>query len=210
MATRAFPGLTQTHTIQDPVKEVLDEVSSHPVPLCLDIYLALRCNEIKDRNGNLISATFDPTYGHLSTITDTLGRVITFVYDASSNLQAIRQTWSGVAHDWATFEYGQVCVAPSFGGGLLVNGPNNNYVTVLNRVNLHDGTYFTFAYNVAFGQVNRINHYAADGHLLEYTSYNVDSSAPKIPRMCMHHPGVGWSALAFMTDRIGRVFTIVI
>ncbi|HKO44249.1 MAG TPA: hypothetical protein VJU84_13315, partial [Pyrinomonadaceae bacterium] len=136
-----------------------------------------RCNEIKDRNGNLISATFNPANGHLSTITDTLGRVITFVYDASSNLQAIRQTWSGVAHDWATFEYGQVYVAPSFGGGLLVNGPNNNYVTVLNRVNLHDGTYFTFAYNTAFGQVNRINHYAADGHLLEYTSYNVDSSA---------------------------------
>ncbi|HKO45139.1 MAG TPA: S8 family serine peptidase, partial [Pyrinomonadaceae bacterium] len=136
-----------------------------------------RCNEIKDRNGNFISATFNPTNGHLSTITDTLGRVITFVYDASSNLQAIRQTWAGVAHDWATFEYGQVYVEPSFGGGLLVNGPNNNYVTVLNRVNLHDGAYFTFAYNVAFGQVNRINHYAADGHLLEYTSYNVHSSA---------------------------------
>ncbi|HYR74761.1 MAG TPA: S8 family serine peptidase [Pyrinomonadaceae bacterium] len=136
-----------------------------------------RCTQIKDRNGNYISATYDTTNGHLQTITDTLSRVVTFVYDANSNLIAIRQTWAGVAHDWATFSYGQVYVAPNFGGGLLVNGPNNNYVTVLTQVSLHDGSYFTFNYNSAFGQVNRINHYATDSHLLSYTSYNVDSSA---------------------------------
>ena len=136
-----------------------------------------RCTQIKDRNGNFISATYNTTNGHLLTITDTLGRVITFVYDASSNLQSIRQTWAGATHDWATFYYGQVYVAPAFGGGLLVNGPNNNYTTVLTQVNLHDGTYFTFNYNAAFAQVNRINHYAADSHLLNYTSYNVNSSA---------------------------------
>ena len=136
-----------------------------------------RCTQIKDRNGNYISATYNTTNGHLQTITDTLGRVITFVYDASSNLQSIRQTWAGATHDWATFYYGQVYVAPAFGGGLQVNGPNNNYTTVLTQVNLHDGTYFTFNYNSAFAQVNRINHHAADAHLLNYTSYNVSSSA---------------------------------
>lgn len=136
-----------------------------------------RCTQIKDRNGNYISASYDTTNGHLQTITDTLSRIITFVYDTSSNLIAIRQTWAGVAHDWATFNYGSVYVAPNFGGGLVVNGANNNYVTVLTQINLMDGSYFTFNYNAAFGQVNRINHYAADNHLLSYTSYNVDSSA---------------------------------
>lgn len=135
-----------------------------------------RCTQIKDRNGNYISATYNPTNGHLLTITDTLGRVITFVYDRTSNLQAIRQTWSGVSHDWATFNYGEMFVAPGFGGGLQVNGPNNKNVTVLTRVNLHDGSYFTFNYNGSFAQVNRINSYAADGHLLSYTSYNVSSA----------------------------------
>jgi RHS repeat-associated protein len=135
-----------------------------------------RCTQIKDRNGNYISATYNTSNGHLLTITDTLGRVITFVYDASNNLQAIRQTWAGVAHDWATFNYGQAYVAPAFGGGLLVNGPNNNNTTVLTRVNLHDGSYFTFEYNAAFAQVKRINHHAADAHLLNYMSYNVSSS----------------------------------
>ena len=135
-----------------------------------------RCTEIRDRNGNYISATYNSTTGHLLTITDTLERVVTFVYDGDNNLQKIRQTWAGAAHDWATFSYGQVWVAPAFGGALQVNGPNNNYTTVLTRVNLHDGTYFTFQYNDAFAQVNRINSYAADEHLRSYTSYNVSSS----------------------------------
>ena len=134
-----------------------------------------RCTQIKDRNGNYISATYNTTNGHLLTITDTLGRVVTFIYDRTSNLQAIRQTWAGVSHDWATFNYGEVFVAPRFGNGLQVNGPNNNYTTVLTRVNLHDGSYFTFDYNASFAQVNRINSYSGDGHLLSYTSYNMSS-----------------------------------
>jgi YD repeat-containing protein len=135
-----------------------------------------RCTQIKDRNGNYISASYNTTNGHLLTITDTLERIVTFVYDATGNLQAVRQTWAGVTHDWATFNYGEVYVAPAFGGGLLVNGPNNNNTTVLTRVNLHDGSYFIFEYNNAFAQVRRINHHAADAHLLNYTSYNVSSS----------------------------------
>lgn len=137
-----------------------------------------RCTKIKDRNGNFISATYNPTNGHLLTIRDTLDRVIFFDYDTNNNLQAIRQNWAGpVSHLWATFEYAEVYVAPAFGGGLQVNGPNNSNTAVLSRVNLHDGTYFTFEYNTAFAQVNRINRYAADGHLLAYTSYGLSSSA---------------------------------
>ena len=136
-----------------------------------------RCTEIKDRNGNFITAAYNGTNGHINTITDTLGRVITFVYDASQNLTSIRQTWAGGAHDWATFSYGQVWVAPAFGGGLAINGPNNNYTTVLTQVNLHDGSYYTFNYNNAFAQVFRINRYAADNHILHYVSYNLNTAA---------------------------------
>lgn len=137
-----------------------------------------RCVEIKDRNGNYISASYNTTSGHVESITDTLNRTLNFLYDTNGNLQTIRQTWAGnIAHDWATFSYGSVLVAPAFGGGLQINGPNNNYVTVLTRVNLQDGSYFTFNYNDAFAQVKRINHHAADEHLLSYTSYNMNSSS---------------------------------
>jgi RHS repeat-associated protein len=144
-----------------------------PIPLNNEY----RCTQIKDRNGNYISASYDLNNGHLQTVTDTLGRVVTFVYDGNNNLQAVRQTWNGVPHDWATFIYGEVFVAPNFGGGLLVNGPNNNNVTVLTRVNLDDGSYVTFGYNAAFGQVNRITHYASNGAELSHTAYNMESSA---------------------------------
>ncbi len=147
-----------------------------------------RCREIKDRNGNYLSAEYT-TNGHLQTITDTLGRVVEFVYYADGNLQLIRQSWGGVWHTWVTFNYGQVWVAPAFGGGLAVNGPNNNYTTVLTQVSLHDGTYFVFEYNAPFAQVNRIKSYAADGHLRSYTFYNVSSSSgqTECPRFTEQH-----------------------
>src|ERR1044072_170165 len=135
-----------------------------------------RCTQIKDRNGNYISETYNISNGHVTNITDTLNRQVTFIYDANNNLQAVRQTWAGVNHDWATFTYVDVFVSPAFGGGLAVNGPKGNNVTVLARVTLNDGSYFTFDYNTAFGQVKRINHYAPNATLLSYTSYNVNSA----------------------------------
>ncbi len=158
--------------------------------------------QIKDRNGNYLSASYDTNNGHLLTITDTLGRVVSFEHDGDGNLTAVRQTWGGATHYWATFYYGQVLVAPGFGGGLLVNGPNNNYVTVLTQVNLPDGSYFTFNYNSAFGQVNRINHYAADTHLLGYTSYNVDTSAGQTdcPRFTERHDSAEYGVMNATQD----------
>jgi RHS repeat-associated protein len=148
-----------------------------------------RCNQIKDRNGNYISATYDVNNGHLLTVTDTLSRVITFAYDTNGNLSAIQQTWGGVTHNWATFFYGQVLVAPAFGGGLLINGPNNSNVTVLTQVSLHDGSSYTFEYNTAFGQVRRINHYESDGRLRNYTWYNMNTSSGQTdcPRFTEQH-----------------------
>jgi hypothetical protein len=136
-----------------------------------------RCIKITDRNGNYISAEYDSTTGHLLKLTDTLHREVTFIYDTNNNLHYVRQTWAAGTHDWATFDYDSVSVAPAFGGGLAVNGPNGTSVTVLTRVTLNDLSYFTFDYNTAFGQVKKINHFAADGTLLSYTAYNVNSAA---------------------------------
>jgi RHS repeat-associated protein len=147
-----------------------------------------RCTQIKDRNGNYISATYDAN-GHPVTITDTLGRIINFHYDGNSNLDKIWQYWNGVEHDWATFYYGTVHVQPNFDGSLLVNGPSNNDVTVLTQVTLNKGDYYTFGYNAAFGQVNKVSHYNWFGWYLAYTSYNMDSTAGQTdcPRFTEQH-----------------------
>jgi len=45
-------------------------------------YGAFRCTQIKDRNGNYITITYDD-WGNLLTVTDTLGRVITVNYSGA-------------------------------------------------------------------------------------------------------------------------------
>src|SRR5205085_5003762 len=67
-----------------------------------------RCTLIEDRNGNYISASYDASTGHLTSITDTLNRVITFHYYADGNLDNITQTWGGATHYYAMFFYGSV------------------------------------------------------------------------------------------------------
>ena len=65
-----------------------------------------RATAIEDRNGNFISVSYD-WRGDLASVTDTLGRVVNFIYDNNANLSAITQTWqvNGVAqtHTWASF-----------------------------------------------------------------------------------------------------------
>src|SRR5205807_642064 len=63
-----------------------------------------RLTRIEDRNGNLISVQND-WRGDIQSITDTLGRTITFVYDTNANLNRIEQSWAGQPqpHTWATF-----------------------------------------------------------------------------------------------------------
>ena len=69
------------------------------------------CTEIKDRNGNVISATYNGAA--LSTITDTAGRVINFNY-TDGWLTSITQDWNGTPHYWATFNYGGVLFRRGF------------------------------------------------------------------------------------------------
>ena len=51
-----------------------------------------QCLEIRDRNGNLITATYDPNFGYLTKITDTLGREVNFEYNPYFDLADIKQT----------------------------------------------------------------------------------------------------------------------
>lgn len=140
-----------------------------------------RCKQIKDRNGNYISATYD-SLGRIVTITDTLGRVVNFIYGTDQNLTSITQSWkrdspSGQVtetHTWASFTYGQLYVQPNF-PGLYVNGPNYSYQTVLSSVTLSDGASYGFDYT-SFGQVWKIRSHRANGFLQNYIAYNLPGS----------------------------------
>jgi len=130
-----------------------------------------RCTQIKDRNGNYLTINYNAN-AQISSIVDTLGRIITFNY-VNDYLDSITQTWNGQTHVWATFGYGNLYFSTNF-PGMSYMGPQG-YITVLTQVGLADGTRYNFGYT-SFGQVYKISHYAADQHLLNYTGYNLSGS----------------------------------
>jgi RHS repeat-associated protein len=139
-----------------------------------DAYNEYRCLQVKDRNGNYITADYD-LQGHIQTLRDTLNRVVTFTYDANANLTSVKQTWNGAEHLYAEFFYGSQTLQPNF-PGLTIYGVNNDFnATVLTRVKLSDQSYYDFKYT-SYGQVWKIEHHAADTHLLAQTSYNLPGS----------------------------------
>jgi YD repeat-containing protein len=143
------------------------------------------CTEIKDRNGNYITVNYaDDNSGRITTVVDTLQRTITFNYDINKNLTSITQTWkrdttAGLVtetHTWATFGWTDLTIQTSFSGLTLVGVQNNQVIPVLNQVGLADNSRYTFEYTL-WGQVKKINNYASNDVLLNYVSYNLDTTA---------------------------------
>jgi YD repeat-containing protein len=133
-----------------------------------------RCVEIKDRNGNYISATYNGN-SDISTMTDTLGRTIQFNYDPANYLTSISQSWTADGqpqlHEWARFTYSFLSIRTNF-PGLSVQGPNNTTIPVLKSVTLADDSSYNFEYT-SWGQVYQIGQVAADGHQRARTTYNL-------------------------------------
>jgi YD repeat-containing protein len=134
-----------------------------------------QCTQIKDRNGNLITISYT-SFGRIDAIVDTLARTIEFNYDAGNYLSSITQIWTvnGAAqtHTWASFVYTDKTIQTNFTGLTNVGPQNGSTVKVLTQVTLDDGSRFNFDYT-SWGQVWKISNSAADGHLLNYRSYNL-------------------------------------
>ena len=143
------------------------------------------CTWIKDRNGNFITVNYD-WMGHITTITDTLARTLTFNYDANVNLISISQSWTvnGVAqtHFWASFGWGTATMQSSFSGASVVGAANNSTIPVLSQVGLDDGSRYNFEYTGA-AQVSVIRRYTSDNIQRAYTAYDYETTAGDCPRL---------------------------
>jgi len=134
-----------------------------------------KCTQIKDRNGNYIAINYDG-FGRIDTVVDTLSRTIKFNYDTSQTLASITQNWTingqSQEHIWASFTYANIPIQTNF-PDLFVTGPQNgSTIRALTQVTVNDGSRFNFEYT-SWGQVWKIRNYAADGHLLNYRSYDL-------------------------------------
>ncbi len=144
-----------------------------------------RCVEIKDRNGNYLTVSYN-TLGRLTTISDTLGRVITFNYDINANLLSITQAWAGQSapHQWVGFSWGTRTMQASFSDPSLqgVIGPKNGTVLpVLTQVTLNDTSQLTFDYTNSL-QVSAIKNYfgALERNATTFTYETPAGDAPRL------------------------------
>jgi len=130
-----------------------------------------RCTQVKDRNGNYISAQYLAN-GHIDKLIDTLGREVNFVYNNDGNLQQITQAWGTTTHVYASFTYGSQPLNLNF-PNLNVSGVGGSSQTVLSSVTVAGVLdSYHFSYN-SYGQVYKITHKAPDGHELAHTRYNL-------------------------------------
>jgi YD repeat-containing protein len=132
-----------------------------------------RCTQVKNSNGNYLSVNYN-SWGQITTITDTLGRVVTFIYDGNQHLSQIKQNWNGTDHVYATFYYDNIALTPNFSGFIIV-GAGTTAWPMLNQVTLDDGSFYQFSYN-GLGQISNIQSYAAATTLLNSTTLTFDTA----------------------------------
>ncbi|HKU76563.1 MAG TPA: DUF4214 domain-containing protein [Pyrinomonadaceae bacterium] len=140
-----------------------------------------RCTQIKDRNGNYISVNYN-TQGQITNITDTLGRVLTFIYDGNANLNSITQAWHGQeSHQWVSFGWSTPNMQFSFGNAPVVGIKNGAPVPVVTQVALNDTSHFTFEYTNPL-QVSVIKNYFG---LIERnaTTFGYETLSDDVPRL---------------------------
>ncbi len=143
-----------------------------------------RPTQIKDTNGNFITITYvADTEQSINTITDTLGRVITFNYDTNKNLQSI--AWNG--QSWVFSFNTAYPLKYNFTSGVADSPANNTPIPVLTGLaypppaGFTNGTAYVFSYG-DWGIVNNISNYSAStpGNLRSSVAYNYqDASAAR-------------------------------
>ncbi|MFN0111394.1 MAG: hypothetical protein ACKVZH_21225 [Blastocatellia bacterium] len=99
--------------------------------------------EIKDRNGNKITATYDAN-GLMDTITDTLGRQIVLEYGEFFELLKVKQIRNGILATLAQFDYDNHQLYFNF-GNLSVDGVTyGQTIPVIYQVTLLDNSRYKF------------------------------------------------------------------
>jgi RHS repeat-associated protein len=148
-----------------------------------------RCREIKDRNGNYITIGYDGL-GRVQSATDTLGRVINFIYNGNGMLYQLTQSRGTSGHTdlLAQFDYGDQWISgPYFvdaQGNLLTMYYPEDAFAVLTQVWIPDGVTHQFSYS-GLGQVYKIRRLAPNGTELSHSWYNLPHT-PDVPNVALH------------------------
>ena len=127
--------------------------------------------EIKDRNGNRITATYDAN-GLMDTITDTLGRQILLEYGEYFELLKVKQNRNGALSTLAQFDYADQQLYFNFGSLYVDNVSQGQTIPLMYQVTLLDNSRYKFEWNT-YGQVSKIRRYGGLTFERFWTNYNL-------------------------------------
>jgi len=146
---------------------------------------AYRCVKVTDRNGNYITAAYN-SYGQLTSITDTLARIINVNY-TEGYPSAITQTWRGdngsgstTTHTYASLSYTTKPVDTDWHDtniSAAYGPPEDTAVKVLDKVTYADGSSTKFEYN-GYLQVKKISNLSAETTPRVLNAVETNLSAP--------------------------------
>lgn len=140
--------------------------------------------KILDTNGNYVSIAYSTATGAdkqaISTITDTVNRVVTFNYDTSSTpkLQNIAVTPpAGTARTVASFTWATITLNYQFSLSVLDSPATGSSINVLTACAYPaasgSGTGLSYAFDYGdWGIVNKISHKSANGTVRSYVRYD--------------------------------------
>jgi len=126
----------------------------------------------RNSNGNFITIAYVTGKDQaLASITDTLGRVINFVYDGSGRLSSVSQNTASGVKNWVTFTWGTIALDYNF--SLTVNNSpaSGTTINVITGCTYPNGTGYVFHYG-HWGIINRIDTVSSTAAVRSYTSYN--------------------------------------
>ena len=155
------------------------------VPSATTFYRPIK---IEDTNGNYITIAYSTASGAdkqaISTITDTLGRILNFSYNAANELEGISVTPpGGIAKTVAYFYWGMTQLTYNFSPAVTVtdteqSGSTINVLTSCaypNAAGTGPGPSYAFTHG-SWGLINQISNLSATGTTRSYVSYDYPSS----------------------------------
>jgi RHS repeat-associated protein len=139
---------------------------------------------IYDTNGNYLTIAYSTASNvgnqAISTITDTLGRVITFNYNSSGELTSITApAFGGGPYTAANFQWGTADLTYDFSLTVNDSPASGTNINVLTGCTYPNGTGYTFSYG-AWGIVDEIKQNSSTGVLQSSVSYNYPSGSTKL------------------------------
>lgn len=141
--------------------------------------------KIEDTNGNYLSIVYSTASNvgnqAISTITDTLGRVITFNYNSGTGeLTSITApAFGGGTYTAASFQWGTADLTYDFSLTVNDSPASGTNISVLTGCTYPNGTGYTFSYG-AWGIVDGIKQNSSTGMLQSSVSYNYPSGSTKL------------------------------